>query len=164
MAQNEEYKTKAFQAGGGAGRGKPRTGRKHFNQAGGGGRGAATLKTWSPETEAGAGSQPESCGNVRKMLTAVRAMRGPGVAAGQQGAGPGPRWDRGRRPWRGQLQPAGARVAAASWTGGPAGRASGRARGAESAQSVTWRLGEGSLADAGTGEESLVSFHLKRVG
>lgn len=55
-------------------------------------------------------------------------------------------------------------VAAASWTGGPAGRASGRARGAESAQSVTWRLGEGSLADAGTGEESLVSFHLKRVG
>lgn len=53
------------------GKGKPRTRRTHVNQAGDGGQGAAILKTWSPETEAGAGSQPESCGNVRKMLTAV---------------------------------------------------------------------------------------------
>lgn len=53
------------------GKGKPRTRRTHVNQAGDSGQGVAILKTWSPETEAGAGSQPESCGNVRKMLTAV---------------------------------------------------------------------------------------------
>lgn len=52
----------------------------------------------------------------------------------------------------------------ASWTGGPGGQASGTAKAAESAQSVTWRLGEGTLAGAGRGEASLVSFHLKRVG
>lgn len=96
---------------------------------------------------------------------AVRAMgRGPWVAAGRQLAGPGPRWDRGRRPCRGQLQPAGVQVAAASWAGGPEGQASGTATVAVSAQSVTWRLGEGSLANAGTGAATLVSFRLKRVG
>lgn len=145
--------------------GKPRTRRKHFNQAEDGGRGEAILKTWSPETKAGAGSPPASCGNVRKMLMAVQATRtGPWVAAEQQVAGPGPHWDRGRRPCCGQLQPAGAQVAVASWTSGPEGQASGTAREVVSAQSVTWHLGEGCLADAGRGEASLVSFHLKRVG
>lgn len=86
------------------------------------------------------------------------------MAARQRVAGPGLRWDRGWRPCRGQLQPAEAQVAVASWTGGPEGQASATARVAVSAQSVTWRLGEGSLADAGMGEASLVSFHLKRVG
>lgn len=42
-------------------------------------------------------------------------------------------------------------MAEASWPGGPGGRASGTARAAVSAQSVTWRLGEGSLAGAGRG-------------
>lgn len=92
------------------------------------------------------------------MLTAVRA------AARRQVAGPEPRWDRGRRPCRGRPRPAGARAAEASWPGGPGGRASGTARAAVSAQSVTWRLGEGSLAGAGRGEASLVGFHLKRGG
>lgn len=96
---------------------------------------------------------------------AVRAERkGPWAAAEQWAAGPGPRWDRGRRPCCGQLRPAGAQAVVASWTSGPEDQASGTAREAVSAQSVTWHLGEGSLADAGRGEASLVSFHLKRVG
>lgn len=32
----------------------------------------AILKTWLRGRAAGAGSRPESCGNVRKMLTAVQ--------------------------------------------------------------------------------------------
>lgn len=32
----------------------------------------AILKTWLPGRAAGAGSRPESCGNVRKMSTAVQ--------------------------------------------------------------------------------------------
>lgn len=127
--------------------------------------GEAILKTWSPETGAGVASQPANCGNVRKKLMVVRVTRkGPWTAAKWQVAGPGPRWDRGQRPCRGQLRPAGEQVVEASWTGGPGDQASGTARAAASAQSVTWRLGEGSLADAVRGEASLVSFHLKRVG
>lgn len=86
------------------------------------------------------------------------------MAAGRQVAGPGPHWDRGQRPCRGQLQPVGVQVAVAPWTGGPEDQASGTARAAVSAQSVTWHLGEGSLANAGTGAATLVSFRLKRVG
>lgn len=140
-------------------------GNTSIKQGHGGRGGGAILKTWSPETEAGVVFQPASCGNVRKKLMVVRAMRkGPWTAAERQVAGPEPRWDRGQRPCCGQLRPTGARVAEASWTGGPEDQASGTARAAGSAQSVTWRLGEGSLADAVRGEASLVSFHLKRVG
>lgn len=156
-------KKKSFPSGGRANQ-EPE-GNTSIKQGHGGRGGEAILKTWSPETEAGVASQPASCGNVRKKLMVVRAMRkGPWTAAKWQVAGPGPRWDRGQRPCRGQLRPAGARVVEASWTGGPEDQASGTARAAVSAQSVTWRLGEGSLADAVRGEASLVSFHLKRVG
>lgn len=131
---------------------------------GGANEAKAILKTWSRGTAAGAGSRPESCGNVRKMLTAVQERRRTGwAAARRREAGPGPRWDRGRGPCRGRPLQAGGRAAEASWTGGPGGRASGTATEAGSAQSVTWRLGEGSLAGWGREEASLVSFHLKRV-
>lgn len=113
---------------------------------------------------AGAGSRPESRGNVRKMSTAVPEMRGGWQAAAERReAGPGPRWHRGRGPCHGRPRQAGGRAAEASWAGGPGGRASGTAREAGSAQSVAWRLGEGSLAGWGRKEASLVSFHLKRV-
>lgn len=85
------------------------------------------------------------------------------AAAKRQEAGPGPRWDRGQGPCHGRPRQAGGRAAEASWTGGPGGRASGTVREAASAQSATWRLGEGSLAGWGREEASLVSFHLKRV-
>lgn len=85
------------------------------------------------------------------------------AAAKRREAGPGPRWDRGQGPCHGRPRQAGGRAAEASWTGGPGGRASGTAREAASAQSATWRLGEGSLAGWGREEASLVSFHLKRV-
>lgn len=124
----------------------------------------AILKTWLPGRVAGVGSRPENCGNVRKMLTAVQEMRrGAGAAGERWEAGPGPRWDRGQGPCHGRPQPAGGQAAEASWRGGPGGRASGRAREAGSVQSVTWRLGERSLAGWGREVASLVSFHLKRV-
>jgi hypothetical protein len=63
-------------------------GRKHLGRV----HSKAILKTWLRGTEAGAESRPASCGNVRKMLTAVRAMRrGQWAAARRQVAGPGPR-------------------------------------------------------------------------
>lgn len=99
------------------------------------------------------------------MLTAVQVMRrGRWEAAERREAGPGPRWDRGQRPCHGWPRQAGERAAEASWRGGPGDRASGTAREAGSAQSVTWRRAEGSLAGGGREEANLVSFHLKRVG
>lgn len=98
------------------------------------------------------------------MSTAAQWVRRAGrAAAAWREAGPGPRWDRAQGPCRGRPPRAGARAAEASWAGGPGGRASGTAREAGSAQSVTWRLGRGSLAGWGREEASLVSFHLKRV-
>lgn len=85
------------------------------------------------------------------------------AAAKRREAGPGPHWDRGQGPCHGRPRRAGGRAAEASWQGGPRGRASGTAREAGSAQSVTSHLGEGSLAGWEKEEASLVSFHLKRV-
>lgn len=129
----------------------------------------AILRTWLRGRAAGAASPPASCGDAGRRWRAVPGMRRP--AGGRPAGGPGPRWGSWRRAGRracsqrsrrGRARTAAA--AAASSPGAPAGRASGRARGVAFVQSVVSSLWRGRRAWRGRTEESLVSFHLKRVG
>lgn len=125
----------------------------------------AILRTSLQGRAAGAVSPAASCGNARRTWRAVRGMR---PAGGRPAGGPGPRWGSwrraGRRACSRSSQRARARMAVASSPGAPAGRASMRARGVAFVQSVVSSLWRGRRAWRGRTEESLVSFHLKRVG
>lgn len=127
----------------------------------------AILRTWLQGRAAGAVSPAASCGNARRTSRAVRGMRRR-PAGGRPAGGPGPRWGSwrraGRRACSRRSQRARARMAAASSPGAPAGRASMTARGVAFVQSVVSSLWRGRRAWRGRTEESLVSFHLKRVG
>lgn len=127
----------------------------------------AILRTSLQGRAAGAVSPPASCGNARRTSRAVRGRRRR-PAGGRPAGGPGPRWGSWRRAGRRACSPrsqrAPARTAAASSPGAPAGPASMRARGVAFVQSVVSSLWRGRRAWQGRTEESLVSFHLKRVG
>lgn len=127
----------------------------------------AILRTSLQGRAAGAVSPAASCGNARRTSRAVRGMR-LRPAGGRPAGGPGPRWGSwrraGRRACSRRSQRARARMAAASSPGAPAGRASMTARGVAFVQSVVSSLWRGRRAWRGRTEESLVSFHLKRVG
>ena len=129
----------------------------------------AILRTWLRGRAAGAVSPPPaSCGDAGRRRRRSRAVRGTRPAGGRPVGGPGPRWgsrrQAGRRACSQRSRRGRARMAAASWPGAPAGRASRRARGVAFVQSVVSSLWRGRRAWRGRTEESLVSFHLKRVG
>lgn len=125
----------------------------------------AILRTWLRGRAAGAAALAASCGGAGRRW---RAARGGRPAGGRPARGPGPRWgswrQAGRRACSQRSRRGRARMAAASWPGAPADRASRRARGVAFVQSVVSSLWRGRRAWRGRTEESLVSFHLKRVG